>query len=111
MKTKLLKKVRKRFSIVHYPKGYLSERNEYNYHNTFTLYDKNFSSRINSYLESVVVTTNPLSTRKPTFLTEKEAIEFLMKKIIRTLREEGYKQRKDNEIVKTYKKVWYVNNG
>jgi hypothetical protein len=109
MKTKLLKKVRKRFSIVHYPKGYLDD-NVHKEENTITLYDEKLDSEFFPHRESVVITSNPLSTSKATFHTEKEAINFLMKKIIATLRREGHKQRKDIELKKTYKKVWYVGN-
>jgi hypothetical protein len=110
MKTKLLKKVRKRFSIVHYPKGYISDSNYHFDHNTFKLFDKKIDSEYFPHRERVTVNTCSFNYDK-SFNTEQEAINYLKGQIIKILREEGYKQRKDNEIIKSYKKVWYVKNG
>lgn len=110
MKTKLLKKVRKRFTIVHYPKGYFTDSNYHFNYNTFILFDKKQDSDYFSYRERVTVNSFLKHCDKD-FKTEKEAIDYLKGRIIKILREEGYKQRKDKEIIKTYKKVWYVKNG
>lgn len=105
MKTKLLKKARKRFSIVHYPKGYISNGIHFK-NNTFKLFDARKDSYYSPY--RILVTVNSINSDAKNFNTEQEAINYLKSYIINILRDEGHKQRKDNEIIKAYKKVWYV---
>jgi hypothetical protein len=109
MKVKLLKKVRRRFTITHLPNGYVGGvyyGNHYNY-NLYLLKDNE-----NSYYERFAQLG-----RKPNkqycedsaiFNTEQDCIEHLKKDIIERLRMEGYRGRKDNQINKQHKKVWHT---
>lgn len=105
MKVKLLKKVRKRFSIVHYPKGMIWFNQHYDY-NIFTLYDSN---------DSISIRSAQLGRRadgrkwcNDIFNTEKECINHLKNKIIEILISEGHKNKKTKNIINSSKKVWWL---
>jgi hypothetical protein len=107
MKTKLLRKVRKRFEILHHSKGITIYDDYYNY-NLFQLVDLK-----NHYLSLVFAQlgkskNNNFVNDKEIFDTEKECIDYLKSRIIRRLKSEGYKQRKDKIIQNSVKKVWSI---
>ena len=106
MKVKLLKKVRKRFQIVHMPLGFTAfgERFEYN---LFKLTDSN-----NEYWDRYAQYGRKLGNmqfQKDPFIfeTEKECINYLKSEIIAKLRREGYTGRKDTQMNRAHKKVWF----
>lgn len=107
MKVKLLKKIRKRFQITHMPNGFFFDGRRYEY-NLFKLTDST-----NEYYGSFSQCGRKEGTPQFTelhkiFETEKECINYLKSLIIRKLREEGYKGRKDNQLNMPHKKVWWV---
>jgi len=106
MKVKLLKKVRKRFEIIHQPQGFVYYGDHYNY-NLFKLVDHDRGGFGYRYAQLGRKKTGEQYCND-IFDTEKECIDFLKSKIIRRLRKEGHKQRKDNVIRKAQKKVWYI---
>lgn len=106
MKAKLLKKVRKRFEIIHMPNGLNMFGDIYKY-NLFELKDLN-----NHYYSRYVQCGFAKSEKQfvendKIFETEKECIDFLKSKIISLLRNEGYRGAKDKKINQSHKKVWY----
>ena len=103
MKIKLLKKIRKRFSIIHYPEGFRNGSDYYNY-NLFELKDDS-----NSYWSKYAQVEDGKSDMFTTsiFKTEKECIDYLKQVIITRLRDEGHKGRKDRIIIGRQIKVWY----
>lgn len=97
MKVKLLKKVRKRFSIFHHPKGVI--RYNIYYDNVFfTLYDKRsgFEYRVSIGYSPVTYISR---------YNEAECINELKNMILKILRNEGYPSKKTNEL-KSHK-IWY----
>jgi hypothetical protein len=105
MKTKLLRKVKKRFEIFHYPKGITIHDDYYNY-NLFQLVDHE-----GSYYHKYAQLGGKLCRNKfvdEIFDTEKECIDYLKSRIIVRLKHEGYKQRKDKIIQNSVKKVWSI---
>jgi hypothetical protein len=106
MKTKLLKKTRKRFEIIHMPKGFTSCGIRYEF-NLFRLTDstndwyERYSQLGKEDCKTQFCIPNHI------FKTEKECIEHLQKMIISRLRDEGHLSRKDYVIKKLHKKVWY----
>jgi hypothetical protein len=108
MKTKLLKKVRKRFEIVHMPKGFESSGDIYEF-NLFKLNDST-----NPYYERYAqLKRKPDVSRQfcdklNIYETEKECIEHLKRCIISRLRSEGHRGVRDKKLSKTHKKVWHV---
>lgn len=108
MKIKLLKKVRKRFEIIHFPKGFYFSNEHYNY-NMFRLVDNEsmLLSRGDAQLISQLTTASLYGCK--TFYTEKECIDHLMARIILILKDEGYDTAKRARIHQTSKKVWYNN--
>jgi hypothetical protein len=105
MKTKLLRKVKKRFEILHYPKGITIHNDHYNY-NLFKLVDHE-----GSYYDKYAQLGGKLCRNKfvdEIFDTEKECIDYLKSRIIVRLKHEGYKQRKDKIIQNSVKKVWSI---
>ena len=105
MKTILLKKVRKRFEIFHLPKG-IPFSKYYSGYNLFKLVDNesNFYSKYAQLGEA----KNGDNFVDEIFDTEKECIDYLKTKIIKMLKSEGYKQRKDKIIQNSVKKVWSI---
>jgi hypothetical protein len=101
----LLKKVRKRFEIFHLKKGIPFSKYYYNY-NLFKLVDNesNFYPKYAQLGEA----KNGNNFVDEIFDTEKECIDYLKTKIIKRLRSEGYKQRKDKIIQNSVKKVWSI---
>ena len=103
MKTKLLKKVRKRFDITHYPKGIMICNTHYNY-NLYVLTDKT-NSFYQIYAE---LGSNKFTGHKEIFTTEKQCIDYLKSVIIKRLIHEGYSKNRNNRLINKSKKVWYV---
>jgi hypothetical protein len=106
MKTKLLKKVRRRFKIIHCPKGIVrwNEVCEWNY---YKLIDNDDS--FNNTTAQVKSDTDPYSCEASCYFnTDKEAIDHLKGRIIRVLKAEGYgKYRsKITKIIAAQKQVW-----
>lgn len=108
MKTKLLKKVRKQFTIYHLKNGVIDPYN--GKHHDFNLF--RLDNRYNEYQKKYAqVGVNPKTTTQFTnnvFNTEEECIYFLKKLIIKYLREKGYRGIKDKKIKNSLKKVWYI---
>jgi hypothetical protein len=106
MKTKLLKKVRKRFEIVHMPKGFTScgERFEYN---LYRLTDSN--SQWYERYSQLGRKDSDIQFQKDEFIfqTESECIDYLRQCILDRLRSEGHRGCKDHSMEKAHKKVWY----
>ena len=105
MKTKLLKQVRKRFEIFHLPNGFISDGTHFNY-NLFKLIDNNHTFW-DAYAQVKNKTNQRFVYGKSIFDTETECINYLKQTIIKILRSEGHKQRKDKQITKQIK-VWYI---
>jgi len=106
MKSKLLKKVRKRFYISHLPDGYFSYGNDYK-QNLFRLTDKESSCYKHTFCQLGVENGKYCND---IFYAKQECINFLLAQILKTLKEEGYKTRKMKSIENNVKKVWYENN-
>jgi hypothetical protein len=106
MKTILLKKVKKRFEIFHYPKGILFSKDYYGY-NLFKLVDNDNSGYYDKYAQ-LGEAKNGRNFVDEIFDTEKECIDYLKSRIIVRLKSEGYKQRKDKIIQNSVKKVWCI---
>jgi hypothetical protein len=108
MKTKLLKQVRKRFEIIHMPNGFIGWRGGHFDYNLFKLVDKKEWGWNDQFVQ-LGYKVNKIEGQycSNVFYTEKECIEFLKAKIVKRLRSEGFRQRKDKTIVDTHKKVWH----
>jgi len=106
MKTKLLKQVRKRFEIFHLPNGFISDGTHFNY-NLFKLIDYNHTSFWDAYAQVKNKTNQRFVDSESIFDTETECINYLKQRIIKRLRNEGHKQRKDKQITKQIK-VWHI---
>ena len=107
MKTKLLKKIRKRFDIIHQPHGHMYDNYHYNY-NLYKLVDND-----GSFCDDVYVQLGRTDTHNQycsdIFFTEKECIDFLKDKIVKVLKSESHTySRKNRNIQSKYKKVWYT---
>jgi hypothetical protein len=113
MKTKLLKKVRRRFEIYHMPNGFIYDSHHYDY-NLFKLVDNediDDGHTIYAQLgkrEDGRKYVDEIFNSVEIFNTEVECINFLKSMIIKRLRSEGYGQRKDKQINNQHKKVWHV---
>jgi hypothetical protein len=106
MKVKLLKKVRKRFSIIHMPNGYVDySGNHYDY-NLYKLSDNTDTYGWNEKWAQLGV-KGEVNYVKEVFQTDAECIDYLRGRIIKRLRSEGFRGRKDNVINGSFKKVWY----
>lgn len=106
MKVKLLKKVRKRFEIVHMPDGITSFGDRYEY-NLYRLTDST-----NEYYDRFAQLggldkPKQFCKDEHIFETEKECIEYLKRCIINRLRSEGYVGVKDHKMKQKQIKVWY----
>ena len=111
MKVKLLKKVRKRFEIYHLPKGLVDNGTHYDY-NLFRLVDNNNKTDLYSNFKYVKYAQIGRKEGRnqwvdQIFDTEQEGIDYLKSVIIKRLKSEGHKQRKDKTIQMVQKKVWY----
>ena len=105
MKVKLLKKVRKRFEIFHLPMGFVLDNEHFNY-NLYKLVDNELGCLYDEYAQLGRVSGNIQFTNL-VFNTHTECINYLKSRIIRRLRREGYRQRKDKQVELVKKKVWY----
>jgi hypothetical protein len=107
MKVKLLKKVRKRFEIYHLPKGLVNDGTHYDF-NLFKLVDNN-KSDFDWNLKYAQIGRKEGRNQwvEQIFDTEEEGINYLKSVIIKRLKSEGHKQRKDKTIQIVQKKVWY----
>jgi hypothetical protein len=108
MKVKLLKKTRKRFDIIHFPKGKVIYGVHYDY-NIFQLVDNNDSGiywHSDRYAQLGEKPGDKIWC-EDIFNTKKECIDFLKKRIVKYLRNEysalGSKRKKLNNGIK----VWY----
>jgi hypothetical protein len=107
MKTKLLKKVRKRFSIVHLPNGFVLDGVHFDY-NFYRLDD---SADVLGTRCKYVKLEQPAGNQGygcKIFATEKECIDYLKGLIIERLKSEGYTGSKERRLIKSNKKVWYL---
>jgi hypothetical protein len=105
MKVKLLKKVRKRFSIEHIPNGYVDySGNHYNY-NLYKLSDTEDSFGLHERWAQLG--RKEVNYVNEIFETDVECMNYLRGRIIKRLRFEGFKGRKDSVINGSIKKVWY----
>ena len=105
MKVKLLKKVRRRFEIVHCPKGIYYGGTHYNY-NLFKLIDNSYGEGCDTWVQLGIDNKVKRYTDN-VFDTEKECINFLKSAIIFRLRSEGHIGCKDKKIIKLQNKIWY----
>ncbi len=112
MKVKLLKKVRRRFSIMHLPKGYVASSDGYHYnYNLYKLVDAD--SEYNNVVYVQLNHKEPLhgvqySLPDLIFETDKECIEYLQNCIIKILQNEGFRNRKQRIINNSAEKVWWI---
>jgi hypothetical protein len=106
MKTKLLKKVRKRFEITHMPNGFTSCGNRYEY-NLYRLTD--MTNQFYEKYAQLGRENRDIQFREDDFIfeTEGECIYYLKQLILDRLRGEGHCGRKDNFINRSHRKVWY----
>jgi hypothetical protein len=105
MKVKLLKKVRKRFSIEHMPNGYVDySGNHYNY-NLYKLSDTEDSFGLHEIWAQLG--RKEVNYVNEIFETDAECMNYLRGRIIKRLRFEGFKGRKDSIISGSIKKVWH----
>lgn len=105
MKTKLLKKVRRRFEITHMPDGYVSVGHHYKY-NLLKLEDNT-----NSYWSALVQINDSRFTGEygcARFNTIEEGVAALKSEIINRLKQEGHLGRKEKNVQLKTKKIWYV---
>lgn len=114
MKAKLLKKVRRRFSILHQTKTSSVDGQIIDI-NMFKLIDSEDPEGY--YNEKAKVVPNLSTDRNGkyheysstwTFKTNEECVNFLKNYIIVRLRSEGYRQRRDRVVTKSIKKIWYI---
>ena len=107
MKVKLLKKVRKRFTITHYPNGIRLGDTFYDY-NVFKITDTNEPHWADYSELSNTFKINDKKFCEDRFSTKKECIDFLLKKVLRRIRAENPNlgNKGHNKTIK--KKVWYV---
>lgn len=104
MKTKLLRKVRKRFQIIHMPNGYVDVGGEHYNYNLFKLEDRDDSWN-DKYVQ--LLNDKPDQFTSKVFYTEQDCIDYLKSRIIARLRSEGHRQRKDKVIKNSQKKIWH----
>lgn len=110
MKVKLLKKVRKRFDIIHHPNGVIVE----NRHHDFNLFelidnDKTYCRHV-TYVQlgyKHVTEGRNYCDYDNIFMTESDCINYLKGRIIRRLRSEGHQSCKDKKIINSSRKIWY----
>jgi hypothetical protein len=115
MKVRLLKKVRKRFKIIHLPNGFIDYQGHHYDVNLFQLTDRNTLMMGSEYYAQLGI-INKNSSNKNTaitlpftqniFYTERDCIAYLKRVIIDILRKEGYRGRKDKKIMEKYKRVF-----
>jgi hypothetical protein len=106
MKTKLLKKVRKRFEIIHMPAGFVECGERYEY-NLFKLTDST-----NSWYERFAQLEYRQGKQQfcedhNIFQTKADCIYSLQKLIVKRLISEGHRGKKDRAIRNSHFKVWH----
>lgn len=106
MKAKLLIKVRKRFTITHYPKG-IRLGNDFYDNNVFRLEDSR-DSWADSFCELTFSGQNRQRFCDAQRSTEKECVEYLIGRIISRLRNEYPKLGSKGHNRIPSKKVWYL---
>jgi hypothetical protein len=102
MKTKLLRKVRKRFEIFHLPTGFVDSQGYHFNYNLLRLVDR---SGYTIYAQ-IGKSEHNYCFATEIFDTEKQALEFLKCSIISRLRSEGHRGAKDKQ--KISKKIWHI---
>ena len=104
MKVKLLKKIRKRFQIIHMPNGFITRGEHFNY-NLLKLTD----STNEYYADCVQIRNEKDDSQYGCRIVPdvKTGVDYLKSVIIQILRAEGYRQRKDKKIETAQKKIWY----
>lgn len=107
MKVKLLKKVRKRFTILHCPNGIVFFDTHFD-GNWYRLIDNDNEPIPNDYA-LVAIQKIPDVTRTITdnaFNTDREAINYLKDRIVKRLRQESWgNSTKHKNIIKAYKPI------
>lgn len=107
MKTKLLKKVRKRFSIVYLPNGFVLDGVHFDY-NLYRLVDSDDVQGFRDMYAELGETDGSGRFGCRIFATEKECIDYLKGLIIERLKSEGYTGSKERRLTKSNRKVWYL---
>lgn len=108
MNVKLLKKVRKRFSIHHYPDGIFIGDHHYNY-DLFVMYDNtNEYGTLYAQHKEKVDSYRQFCEAEKIFDTEVDCINYLKSCIIKRLIDDGYGTARRNRVNKKSKKVWYI---
>lgn len=108
MKVKLLKKVRKRFSIIHLPKGFTAFGDTYDY-NLFKLVDDDDTYELRDrYAQLGEVLNKEMQFTNDIFDTEEECIYYLKSLIVKRLKNEGHISIKDKKRKLIEKKVWSI---
>jgi hypothetical protein len=106
MKVKLLKKVKKRFKIMHMPKGVILF-DEHLEGNLYVLIDEEHCWRGSGVYVEIKKPEEDLKTGfDKAFYTENEAIDYLKSRMIERLKREGYGTSKKNIVRKSYKQIW-----
>ncbi len=106
MKTRLLKKTRKRFEIIHMPEGFTQFGYRYEY-NLFLLKDST-NQFFEKWAQCGSKKGQQYCQEDTIFVTEKECIDHLKSEIIDRLRGEGHLGRRDNQMREVQRKVWYT---
>jgi len=106
MKVKLLKKAKRRFEIIHMPKGFTAFGNRYEY-NLYRLTDST-----NQFYERYAQlgrkdSAKQFSKDEHIFETESECIYYLKQCILNRLRSEGHCGIKDFHMEKAHTKVYF----
>jgi hypothetical protein len=105
MKVKLLRKVRKRFEILHLPKGFIYSGKRFEY-DLFRLIDST-NEYYDRYAQLKFDDSKEIQfcDSKQIFDTEKECIDYLKSLIIFRLRQEGHRGIKDKKMKLATKKI------
>ena len=108
MKVKLLKKVRRRFSIVHMPKGLITSARHFK-HNLYEMTDReNSYATVYAQLGKTVTTGNQFCDDDEIFDTAAECINYLKARIIKILISEGHRNAIMRRAIGSQKKVWHI---
>ena len=109
MKTKLLKRVRSRFTITHLPTGYIDNDGDRWDYNIFRLDDA--KNDFNTEYAQLGRKNTDINKRDfaPVFYNEKDCIDYLLFIVIQKLRRNWPKSTKAKNLKLKEIKVWYVN--
>lgn len=107
MKTRLLKKIRKRFVIYYYPDGYVTK-----YHDLQGMYyqviDKKYEDSIFQRRKRVVVIPGEQNISNNIYRSHEDALNACKNWIVNQVREEYYKYSvKPKNVLSKKQKVWY----